>query len=248
MKCQTIDEVIAELEKIIQQAIRTNDPNGFFAVVYYKVTKRVRDGILRKEFDQNALMEQLDVVFANRYLEAYQEFREKKTCSACWRTAFEASTSTQYIALQHILVGINAHINLDLGVAAFNVTQPNPLHTIQKNFFQINAVLEQMMNTVKEDLGRMSNGFKWLMPYARKLDERMMQFSIEIARDGAWDFANQLAADPAKQHQRLLERDQQISLLGQRILMPGRQLQFILSSIRLLEFKSVGKQLELLLG
>jgi hypothetical protein len=67
MAATTIDEVINQLEKIIKESIDTRSRIGFFAALYHKVTVRVKEGILKNEFEDGARMEQLDVVFANRY-------------------------------------------------------------------------------------------------------------------------------------------------------------------------------------
>lgn len=247
MKCTTIEEVIIQLEQIIQHSILTNDPKGFFAVLYYKVTVRVRDGIRNKEFDHNDTMEKLDVCFANRYLEAYEQYINNQACSASWKVAFEACAKNRSIVLQHLLAGINAHINLDLGIAVVEACGQNPLVSMQRNFFQINEVLSSMMEGVKSDIGRMAPAFKWLMPLAKKWDEKLMQFSIETAREAAWTFAGNLYQHAQRTHL-INERDQVIQALGFSLLNPGRTLSMLLATIRSLEFKSVAQQLNILMN
>lgn len=245
MFCKTIHEVILQLEQIINQCIQTNDPKGFFAVLYYKVTVRVRDGILKNEFDQNDSMELLDVLFANRYLEAYDQYVKTGTCTASWKVTFEAAQQNRAIVLQHILAGINAHINLDLGIAVEQAAGQQPVECMQRNFFQINEVLATMMEGVKDDLGRMAPAFKWLMPLAKKWDEKLMQFSIETAREGAWQFANQLRMASDKQSA-IHNRDQVIQQLGTSLLHPGNPLAILIVTIKRFEFKSVAEQLRIL--
>ena len=67
---QTIDEVISALEIIITDSEQNNDPAGYFAALYKKVAIRVKEGIASGYFDDGPRMEQLDVVFAKRYLHA----------------------------------------------------------------------------------------------------------------------------------------------------------------------------------
>lgn len=245
MSCKTINEVILQLEQIIKECIDSNDAKGFFAVLYYKVTVRVRDGILKNEFDQNDSMELLDVLFANRYLEAYDSYTKTGTCTASWKVTFEAAQQHRAIVLQHIVAGMNAHINLDLGIAVEQAAGQHPVEQMQRNFFQINEVLATMMEGVKNDLGRMAPAFKWLMPLAKKWDEKLMQFSIETAREGAWQFANQLRRSHDKQST-IQDRDQVIQLLGRSLLYPGNPLAILIATIRQLEFKSVAQQLSIL--
>ena len=77
----TIDEVIEQLEAIIQAAISNNDPKGYFAALYQQVTIQVKKGITDGLFEDGPRMEQLDVVFANRYLEAYYAYISGETCA-----------------------------------------------------------------------------------------------------------------------------------------------------------------------
>jgi len=46
----SIDEVIFALDKIIAESEQNNDPAGYFAALYRKVTIRVKDGIVSGYF------------------------------------------------------------------------------------------------------------------------------------------------------------------------------------------------------
>lgn len=64
----TIDEVIQLLQEIIQQSITEKSTKGYFAVLYLKVTQKVKEGIQNGTFENGPRMEKLDVIFANRYI------------------------------------------------------------------------------------------------------------------------------------------------------------------------------------
>ncbi|XHR95640.1 DUF5995 family protein [Mucilaginibacter sp. UC70_90] len=85
---QTINEIIEQLEAIIADAIKTDSRAGYFAALYHKVTCKVREGIQNGEFENPARMEQLDVIFANRYIMAYHCWQQKQPCSQSWKLAF----------------------------------------------------------------------------------------------------------------------------------------------------------------
>ena len=84
---ESIDEVIARLDAIIHQAIIERDRLGFFAVLYRTVTVAVQAGIAAGRFDDGPRMERLDIVFANRYLEAFHTHRSGATPSKSWSVA-----------------------------------------------------------------------------------------------------------------------------------------------------------------
>ena len=117
----SIEEVISELQKIISECETNNNPLGYFAALYQKVTIKVKDGIENHIFDDGLRMEKLDVVFAKRYIEAYYAWQKKDTVTKSWQKAFELSTDYWPVVLQHLLIGMNAHINLDLGIASAEI-------------------------------------------------------------------------------------------------------------------------------
>lgn len=245
MQCKTIDEVIHVLDEIITGCKQHQDPLGYFAVLYRKVTLRVKQGIARNEFEDNARMEQLDVYFANRYFAAYDAYRKGEHCSACWKVAFDASRDKRLVILQHTLLGINAHINLDLGIAAYDTMAGQDIHQIQPDFFAINRILSEMVDSVKANLGKVSPVFNWLVPLAKHKDEMLVKFSINTAREGAWEFAQQLG-----QSQRnptlITQRDQVIATLGNALRNQGTMLRWILKPVRLAEWRSVAANLTIL--
>ena len=114
----TIDEVIAQLDEVIDRARREGSRVGYFPALYRKVTVAVKEGIAAGRFEDGQRMERLDVVFANRYLEAMAAWRAGEPPTRSWQLSFEAAGRWWPIVLQHLLLGMNAHINLDLGVAA----------------------------------------------------------------------------------------------------------------------------------
>lgn len=246
MECKTIDEVLLTLDKIIADSKTNNCPLGLFAVLYRKVTQNVKEGISNHRFEDNIRMEKLDVLFANRYFKAYFDFKNNNAISKSWKVAFNAKNNDNHIALQHLLLGINAHINLDLGIATIHTLENYPLDGIKNDFNHINRLLSDMTDEVKSNMGSISPVFGILMPLAKRWDDKVIQFSIEIARDGAWEFAKCLYSDKDKEQNIISERDAAIEKLGITLISPKRTLQWILNTIRFFESKSVSAKIEIL--
>lgn len=55
---------------MVANALEDGDRAGYFAVLYRKVTAKVKEGIAAGFFDDPGPMERLDVLFADRYLDA----------------------------------------------------------------------------------------------------------------------------------------------------------------------------------
>ena len=205
MTPQTIDEVIAQLDLIIERARSAQSRVGFFATLYRNVTIKVKDGIAAGFFNDGPRMEKLDVAFATRYLTALESFQNQKPLSKCWRVAFEAADSWFPIILQQLLIGMNAHINFDLGVAAQNVAPGNDLPALKDDFNKINLVLGDMILKVRSNIEELSPWIKLLDRYSSQSEDRLINFNLDKARTSAWLVANMINATPTEHLGRELE-------------------------------------------
>src|SRR5215204_3515564 len=133
---ENIAEVVARLEGIIDDALRARHRIGYFAALYERVTTNVRRALVAGNvFQDNPRMERLDVVFADRFLAAWDQHASGGTPSQCWQAAFALLDDPGPLVVQHLLVGMNAHINLDLGIAAATVApSPEALESLWPDF------------------------------------------------------------------------------------------------------------------
>jgi hypothetical protein len=239
---QTIQEVIQRLEEIVAETTAAQNPLAFFATLYLKVTIRVSEGIAAQEFEDNPRMEKLDVIFAQRFLDAYEACRNGQPITQSWRVAFEAAQKPKLI-LQHLLLGINAHINLDLGIAASQTVGEKPLSSLKTDFDTLNQILGTMVNAVQDKLNRVSPLFFLVDQLGGTKDEALAAFSINIARDGAWAFARQWhSTKPGKQKLLLNQRDQSIAHLAKNLVQPkSKWLNFLINLTRWFEVKKVSE-------
>ena len=239
---QNIDEVLLELDKIIDQSVAGNNHLGIFAYVYRRTTAQVKQAIIEKQFEDNDRMEIMDVAFANLYLKAYQDFSQKKECSASWQTTFTAGKSTVTI-LQHIMLGMNAHINLDLGVAAATFAPGQRMDAFETDFMKVNLILKGLVNEMQERVARASRLMRVLDWMGKNTDELIINFSMVKAREQAWNFACYLAQqDPAEQQPVIVKKDGHISSFGQLVEHPpGKLLKLAVKIVALFEEKEVKK-------
>jgi hypothetical protein len=182
MPAKTIDEVIQELDDIIAWAQGNRSRLGYFAAMYRKVTLKVKEGIADGVFENEGIadgvfengerMERLDVIFANRYLEAIAQHRDGKIPTVSWQLAFEASKRYWPIVLQHLLLGMNAHINLDLGIAAARTSPGGAIYDLENDFNKINEILAALVDGVERELARIWPMLKLLDRIAGKKSQR----------------------------------------------------------------------------
>lgn len=239
----TINEVLFRLDEIVEECRISQSRIGYFAILYRQVTRRVKERILQGEFEDNPRMEKLDVLFALRFIDAYELWRGGQKPTESWFLAFEASKNSSYLVLQHLFLGINAHINLDLGISASDTMAGENIAGIQNDFNKINAVLAELVDRVKANISTVSPVFGWLMPLAKGRDEMLLNFSIQLARNGAWKFAGEYHAAVDK---KLItkDRDKNISALAGKLINPGKFLAAITKIVGFAEWKSVSRTMD----
>jgi hypothetical protein len=247
MQVQTIDDVIRALDGIIDQAWNEKSRLGYFAALYRRVTQAVKDGIAQGKFDNGPLMERLDVNFASRYLDALQQFRSGQPPTRCWLVAFQAVSHWRPLVVQHLLAGINAHINLDLGVAAAVTAPGKQLPALQADFNQINDVLAGLLGTVQKEMATVSPLIGLLEKFSLKTDTVIINFSLDKAREFAWNHAVQMASLPPSELQAAIqELDAEVEELGRLVVSPPWLIKIPLLLIRLFESSDVRNVLEVL--
>jgi hypothetical protein len=219
---ERIADVLEALDQIIADAMEERSRVGYFAAIYRKMTAKIAEGIEAGFFDDGERMERLDVVFADRYLQAYDAFRAGGSTTRSWARAFEATTSGRPIILQHLLVGINAHINLDLGIAAAEIAPGPALPDLRRDFDRDNEIIGSLMTEVARDIGDVSPWIGLLDRIGGRHDDEIIRFSIEAARSAAWRFAVELAPLAREDWGGPIgARDANAARLGDLVLNPG---------------------------
>lgn len=242
MQAATIDEVLQRLEAIIEESTKTNNRAGYFAALYYKVTASVKEGILKNQFEDGARMERLDVIFANRYLAAYDQWKSGQQPTGAWKVAFDTTKRRSPLVLQHLLLGMNAHINLDLGIAAVEAAKGNHLEQIHKDFNSINSVIAALTYQVIGELNRISPLLSLMGLHATNYNSILIQFSIGNARDGAWCFAEELGGKKGDDYTAsITARDKNITQLAESLTHASPLLKFTLWVIHVFEWKRPSK-------
>jgi hypothetical protein len=242
----TIEDILAQLEIIIADSIRTKSQMGYFAALYYKVTAGVKEGIAKGQFENGHRMAQFDVIFAKRYLDALKAWKNNEPLSASWRAAFEAINSRSLLVLQHLLLGISAHINLDLGIAAVAVSD-GQLDAVRKDFDAINTIISSLTYQVLNDIDHVSPLLSLLGLHADNQTSILIQFSIDNARDGAWCFAEDLVTKQGAAYEACIaQRDQTIKKLADDLVHTKVVMRFTIWLIHLFEWKNIAKIIKVL--
>ncbi|WP_152975562.1 DUF5995 family protein [Lacinutrix himadriensis] len=171
----------------------------------------------------------------------YNNYIHNKPISKCWEFAFHTKSEGLTI-LQHILLGMNAHINLDLSISTSATMQGENLIDIEKDFNTVNDILFNIVNEMQDRLSKVSRLMFLLDIIGKNTDEKIIDFSMRKARQQAWNSANLLwSLGNNTNTEAIAKIDVLVLKLSEVIKAPkSRILKFVLQAIAKFEEKEVG--------
>lgn len=194
----SLDRVIHQLDEVIERALRERSRIGYFAALYRHVAARLRACVAEGMFEHPAFIVALNQAFLARYLDALDQYRRGELPPKAWLVAFEAAQSSAPTVDQHLILGINAHINLDLGVAVARAAQGAYLPHLKADFDRMTAVLIELFDAVMKNLGAVSPLLGRLDAVAGAPKDALVHFGMDRARQHAWNVAVRLSAMPGQ--------------------------------------------------
>jgi hypothetical protein len=249
MQLTTIDEVLGQLDHIIDVARQRGSTDGYFAALYRRVTAEVKARVAAGAFEDNERMAKFDVAFASRYIAAWNEQERGGKPTAAWGLALGCTRKYWPVVLQHFILGMNAHINLDLGIVAAQIAPGDSILGLKNDFDSINQLLADLVDDVQDRLAEVWPVMKLIRRVGGHVDDAVINFSIGRARAHAWAMAQEMAVitDDRARTSYIGGVDSTMSILGGLVLNPGIQGSMILAMVRLRERGSVSEKLDILL-
>jgi hypothetical protein len=246
----SIQQVVDALDTLIEWSIDVSSRLGYFAALYKRITVAVGIAVSEGAFQDGARMERLDTAFANRYFDALNgHFHPNRfpRPTHSWQITFDAADRPEPILVQHMLAGVNAHIGLDLGIAAEAICPGSTLAVLQEDFNRINAVLASQVTGVVDDINELSPVLADLYAVLKQQQILLINETVQGYRDSAWRFATVLAlspgfADPAA----IVVRDIQIAEQGALIYKPPPPLPPFINAIAARESRDIDANLRVL--
>lgn len=248
MSTTEIDVVVTQLDLAVAAARQRRDRSGWFAAMYAQTTRTVRDQVAAGRFDDPDRMGRFVTCFAGRYLDPLEASLAGRPVPRSWQVAFDVARSDDHVILQHLLLGINAHVNLDLAVAASEIAPGDLIQTLHDDFMRVNAVLASLMPRVRACIGRFSPLLDVIDRVGGADDDEILRFSVRVARDEAWNQALGLAAveDPARRAQLVDALDRRVAVLARVVAHPGGLLQRAVDVVAATESDNVVKIIDAL--
>jgi Family of unknown function (DUF5995) len=219
---RTLDDVVVGLGQLEAELRARQDRRCMFLTLYRVVSTEMREQVAAGAFDDNEWVHRYAVAFANLYREAFEAYEagQRDRVPKAWRLCFDAAAAGRTLVLQNVFLGVNAHVNHDLAYALFGVSIDPDRASRYRDHSAVNHVLGSVTDRATAQLaGLYAPGLTALDDCAGELDELLSMFSLEVARESAWESALGLANARGE-----IERGVVMKLIGSRAALMSRLL------------------------
>ena len=219
---RALDEVVAGLAGWEEDFRSKNDRRCVFLTLYGTVSAEMRDRVARGAFEDPDWVHRYAVAFANFYRQALEDFEAGSLSKIpmSWRLSFETARHGRGLVLQDVLLGVNAHVNNDLPYALNEVSIGPDRQARYRDHSAVNAVLAAVTERATLRLASLyAPGLTGMDECAGEVDEIAGAFSLDVARESAWESAVALANARDEAERRRVER-----LIGSRATVLGKLL------------------------
>jgi hypothetical protein len=223
-----IRRLAAELRDL---ALSATDRAGYFPAMYHRETSTVADELERGTFRDAAAVEHLTETFAAMYVRA---FRGEIPRPRCWQASWDVAGDDRRLVVQHLLLGINAHVNHDLPQAVVAVVDDGARpDALAHDFTVVNRTFAVTFRGVLRDLDRVT---RWVNTAARVGGGRLFRFSLERARAQAWTAAQLLTPlDADGRRAYVAELDGLVTVVAGLVARPAPPVRALVGTVRRLE-------------
>lgn len=204
--------VTARMSDLIQGWEAAADRRGIFLRCYLLMTRNMLAAVDAGDFHDCRWVNALLHRFADYYFDAlvvYDEERER--APAVWQHTHDLAGRDDVQVLQHLLLGVNAHINYDLVLTLVEMLEPEwerltPQERAARyvDHCHVNDIIAATIDAVQDDViepaaPQMDVVDKLLGP----LDEWLISHLITRWRQEVWERARAMLARPAQQREEL---------------------------------------------
>ena len=189
---------IDHMQALLDQWEAADDRRCIFLGCYSQMTANMLKAIQAGEFHDNQWVGRLLEHFADYYFKALETYEQQPTVApAVWQVAFQLTGDPEAHVLQHLMLGINAHINFDLVFALEDMLRdewadlsPSQRMERYQDHCRVNQVIASTVDAVQDSVvERFAPRMDLIDDGLGHLDEWLASRLISIYRDRVWQKA-----------------------------------------------------------
>jgi hypothetical protein len=190
--------VLQRMTTLIDQWEAARDRRAVFLGCYRLMTNNMLNAIEAGRFHDGVWVSHLLERFANYYFAALDRFeQDEPNTPPVWKLAFDATRDEDVMTLQHLLLGVNAHINFDLIFSIYDLLQTEwalatPEQRAQRHADHelVNRIIGETTDAVQDQVvERFSPWTDLLDKLMGPVDEWLTSRLISHWREDVWDTA-----------------------------------------------------------
>jgi hypothetical protein len=190
--------VLMRMTALIEQWDAAHDRRAIFLGCYRLMTRNMLDAIAEERFHDNAWVNRLLHRFADYYFVALGRFeQDEASAPPVWKLAFDATRDENVMTLQHLLLGVNAHINYDLIFSLCDLLQPEWAELTVEQRAQrhadhelVNRIIGETVDAVQDQvIERFSPWVEFFDKMLGPLDEWLTSQLLSHWREEVWETA-----------------------------------------------------------
>lgn len=189
---ESVDDTLCGLETLEARLRERGDRRAVFLTVYSRMTRAIRANIERERFADPAWMCRYTVSFADYYRRAFLAFERGRlgAVPAPWRIAFDTAVRGEGLVVQDAFLGINAHINYDLGLTLVDVGLDPDRAGKRRDHRAVNRVLRRLVDAQQDALVDIyAPGIADVDATFSRFDETFALLGMTEGREQAWRVA-----------------------------------------------------------
>lgn len=186
----TVPQAVASMRRIGKQ-LSGRGGLAHFNDLYLDVTVEIRRRLTARSqfFADKVFLGELDVAFANRYLDAVRRWAaEPTTPPKAWAPLFDRNDRNRVTAIQFAAAGVNTHINYDLALALVatwdKLGRPTDRRSQRVDYDRVTDIFGLLYRTFRDRL---------MSDVAKSLDKGRARTALDLASHTAVDKARDAA-------------------------------------------------------
>ena len=204
------------------------DRRAIFLRCYGMMTANMMTAVAANRFEDQVWVDQLVHRFADYYFDALACFDCGERVPMVWQYVHEAAAEKRLHVIQHLLLGVNAHINYDLVLTLVELLEADwdnmSIYDRQRRYQDhqmVNTIIAETIDEVQDEVvEKYSPAMDLVDKLMGRLDEKLLVSMISNWREGVWEDAMKMLSHPDRD-----ERQQLISELEIEVLKKARRLE-----------------------